>query len=188
VAPAVEDKPVRCAAFHSNKPCKEERKISYLSSDCGISCPSWDGPEDICKEEYKRELLDNYLYYSNKDISQEDIFFEKDDLQFKKPQFVLPSYQGLTPSKPPKLSSPKAKSDPGDLVERDESLFSTSSSPEPSLPESNNEPSSPISTAGSSEIEVNPNAVFSSHLETWKTRQPMGHGRTMKHENPEGNE
>ncbi|KIM95088.1 hypothetical protein OIDMADRAFT_184186 [Oidiodendron maius Zn] len=178
-APDVEHIQSRCTAFHENKPCKEEQqKVTYLSSKCGKDCPGWEDAEDAYKEEYKREVADNFLYYGNKDASQEDIFLEKDDCTPKKPQFILPSYQALSPTK--FMSSRISKSTPGP-ADPNHSLSSSVTS-EPASPASKS-PTSPKSTFDSVENEVHhPFAVYTSRHEPWKKRQPKGHGKTIKYE------
>ena len=153
----------------------------YLSSECGKVCPGWEDPENFYKEEYKQEVADNHLYYGNKDVSQEDIFFEKNERQRKKPQFILPSYQCLSPTKSISKRGPKPKSDPGDLADLGDSLFSgASSEPDSPAPKS---PTSPNSTIESVDNEVHhPYAVYTSRHEPWKKRQPKGHGKTIKRE------
>jgi hypothetical protein len=71
---------------------------SYLLVDCSEACSSWEYSGNTYKEEYKQELKDNHLYYSNKDSSAKDIFRGRTTLERKKPKFILPSYQALNPN------------------------------------------------------------------------------------------
>jgi hypothetical protein len=138
-----------------------------LPSICSKSCPGWDDPEDIHKEQYKDEITDSHLYYGNNDISQEDIYFDRAERSPKRPQHILASYSELG-MRPVRTPSERSKSDSDDL---EHEIFDSYSQPH----------SPSTSSSGSRDSEVNPDAVFTSHHESWETRRPKGHGRTIRY-------
>jgi hypothetical protein len=134
--------------------------VSYLLVDCSEACPSWEYQGSIYKEEYKQELEDNCLYYGNKDSSAEDIFHGRATLGRKKPEFILPSYQALNPTTLKRIgASNKKKSDLEEQIDTEELVDS-------------NILIEPDSLAESYDVEVNPDAVFSSRLESRKLNSP----------------
>jgi hypothetical protein len=149
-------------------------KVRYLSSDCGATCSADQDPNDAYKEEYKRELADNHLYYGNKDVSQEDIFLERQELQPRRPQFTLPSYEAIIPTKSNPNNRAKSKSDSRDSAAIDEP-------PSPTTPSEPASPPSSVTEACDNEAQ-HPYSIYTSRHEPWKKRQPKGHGKTIKHE------
>jgi hypothetical protein len=164
--------PVRCEAFENGTSCKEKQDISYISNDCGGSCTGWEKLEILYKEEYKREVADNHIYYGNKDVSQEEVFYQKDNLSPKRPPFLLPSYLALD-ARATKSPTTPGKPDADALAADSDELLPCS--PQPTSPAS-------ASSGGSTDSLINTNAVFSSHNETWQKRRPKGHGRTIRHD------
>lgn len=136
---------------------------------CSKSCPAWDDLEDTHKKHYKDEITDNHLYYGNSDISQEDIYFRRADSSPKRPSYILPSYLNLG-MKTVRSPNERSSSDPGDLGHE---LFKNYSQ--------HHSPTTTTSSSGSSDNEVNPDAVFTSHHEPWEKRSPKGHGRTIRY-------
>lgn len=130
---------------------EQQSKTLELASPCTPSCSSFDDPETTYKEEYKCEIADNQLYYGNKDVSQEDIYFSNATLSPTRPKFVLPSFRTLG-----SLNSPQP---PGAHFS---ASFGGMEGPQQTA---SAEPSSALLSSGNGSGELNSNVVLAENQE-----------------------